>query len=223
MNEKKDRKKKINLKEMWKEPKGRAKIELSLYGVFFVFVIIFVRVLSAGESQITSSNDDIMSEVKKITDNYAYNIEIDKNNMITRYYGNELGHNKTIYKDYQDIIVNYYKKGDNYYIQENGNYLLTSQSEVYNIMSKKYLDINYIKEYLRISTKEDNIYKVKIKDLILDSQSEEIVPITITVSEDQVTIFIDYTRLIQIEDSEVEKLTVKINYSRINKITTLEE
>lgn len=34
------------LKEMWKDKKGRAKIKLCLYLIFFVGVVIFARVLS---------------------------------------------------------------------------------------------------------------------------------------------------------------------------------
>ena len=42
-NEKVDNKK-INLKEKWNDKRERAKIELILYAIFFISVIIFVRV-----------------------------------------------------------------------------------------------------------------------------------------------------------------------------------
>ena len=45
MEEKKDNnKKKLSLKERWKDKRERAKIELMLYGIFFLIIIIFARI-----------------------------------------------------------------------------------------------------------------------------------------------------------------------------------
>ena len=204
MNKEKDNRKKINLKEMWKNPKGKAKIELTLYGIFFISVIIFARVLSSSSNHITEKKEDnAILEVNKIDDNYIYNIEVIKNSNIFRYYGKTLGHNQIIYKEYQDIIESYYKKGDNYYVFEDGDYILINQKEIYSIVDKKYLDINSIKEYLKLSTKDNDIYKVEIKKLILENNSEEVIPIAIALDKNLITITIDYTKLIQIKDSEV--------------------
>lgn len=223
MSKEKDNKKKINLKEMWKDPKGKAKIELTLYGIFFVSVIIFARVLSTVSSHIEEENkDNIISEVNEITDNYIYDIEITKNSDVFRYYGKKLGNNEVIYKEHQDIIDNYYKKSDSYYALEGEDYILINQKELYDIIDKKYFDIDRIKEYLRISTKKDNVYTVKIKQLVLENDSEEVIPITITTGENLVTIIIDYTKLVQIKDSEIKEFIVKMEYSHINKLTTLE-
>ena len=40
---KKEEKKKFNIKERWKDKRERAKIELMLYGIFFLAIIIFAR------------------------------------------------------------------------------------------------------------------------------------------------------------------------------------
>ena len=41
---KKEEKKKLNIKERWKDKRERAKIELMLYGIFFLAIIIFARI-----------------------------------------------------------------------------------------------------------------------------------------------------------------------------------
>ena len=46
------------LKEMWKDKKGRAKIKLCLYLIFFVGVVIFARVLSYQNSKLPH-NDNV--------------------------------------------------------------------------------------------------------------------------------------------------------------------
>ena len=56
MEEKKE-KKKLNLKERWKDKRERAKIELMLYGIFFLVIIIFARISSSMSTNIPKDND----------------------------------------------------------------------------------------------------------------------------------------------------------------------
>jgi len=55
---KKEEKKKLNIKERWKDKRERAKIELMLYGIFFLAIIIFARISSSfSDSNIPKDND----------------------------------------------------------------------------------------------------------------------------------------------------------------------
>ena len=40
----------LKLKKLWKDPKGKAKIELRLYAIFFIGFIVLVRVLGSSAS-----------------------------------------------------------------------------------------------------------------------------------------------------------------------------
>ena len=77
MEEKKE-KKKLNLKERWKDKRERAKIELMLYGIFFLVIIIFARISSSMSTNIPKNNDINNTFIDEITDNYQYDIDIMK-------------------------------------------------------------------------------------------------------------------------------------------------
>jgi len=67
---KKEEKKKLNIKERWKDKRERAKIELMLYGIFFLAIIIFARISSSFSSSNIPKDNDIKSFINDITDNY---------------------------------------------------------------------------------------------------------------------------------------------------------
>ena len=83
------------------------------------------------------------------------------------------------------------------------------------------MDINNIKEYIKISNNDNGIYKVKISDIILNSSSSDY--ITIKLDNINNTIEIDYTNLLRINDNNITKAIVTITYSNINKLNSLEE
>ncbi len=83
------------------------------------------------------------------------------------------------------------------------------------------MDINNIKEYIKTSNNDNDIYKVKISDIILNSSSSDY--ITIKIDNINNTIEIDYTNLLRINDNNITKAIVNITYSDINKIISLEE
>ncbi|MER8214939.1 hypothetical protein, partial [Acinetobacter baumannii] len=74
----------------------RAKIELMLYGIFFLAIIIFARISRSFSDSNIPKDNDIKSFINDITDNYQYDIDItiDTNNY--KYYGSKLGHNMDI-------------------------------------------------------------------------------------------------------------------------------
>lgn len=218
----KKKEKKINLKEMWKDKKGRAKIELTLYGLFFLGVIIFVRVANTsynGNEIDSNIENNIESNfIKDIEDNYEYDIEINIDDNIYKYSGKKLGHNSTISRETSDSKETYYMLNNKYYILDNnGNYILTSKEEIYPYIDYNYLDISSIKEYIKSGTKEDNKYIIKVSDIILNNSSSD--NIIITVNENKNTLIIDYTNLFKLDNN---KVLVTITYKNINNVISLE-
>ena len=158
--------------------------------------------------------------ISQITDNYEYNINITINDIVYNYTGKVLGYNEVITNNNNN--EHYYKKKDIYYkLDSDKGYILTNKKDIYNIIDYDYLDINNIKEYIKLSTREDNIYKVKVSDINLSNTKEDY--ITIKIDNINNTIDIDYTNLFKEKDNTINNYLVSISYSNIDKIISLEE
>lgn len=221
--EKEKKKSKIdNLVEMWKDKRGRAKIKLALYLIFFIGVIIFARVLNYQNSKLENNNLDNNSFITELKDNFEYDINININDDNYNYHGRKLGNNESITRISNDNEDYYYAMSNKYYeLDNNGNYILTTKDEVYSYINYKYFDINYIKELINIASKENGIYKVKLSTLILNNTTDNY--ITITVSEENKSIVIDYTELFKTDDDNINKVIITMTFSNINQILSLEE
>ena len=218
----KEETKKFNIKERWKDKRERAKIELMLYGIFFLAIIIFARISSSFSDSNIPKDNDIKSFINDITDNYQYDIDITIDNNNYKYYGSKLGHNMDITRVVDNKEDYFYQMNDKYYILDTkGNYILTNDSDIFPYIEYRYLDINNIKEYIKLATYNDNIYSIKVSDIVLNSNSRDV--ITIKVDEDNKNIIIDYTNLFKIDNNNLTKEVVSIKYSNINKINSLEK
>lgn len=218
-NEKVDNKK-INLKEKWNDKRERAKIELILYAIFFIGVIIFVRVGNNISNNNINTSDNLF--ISQINDNYSYDIKININDNNYEYIGKVLGYNSTIEKKDSNTDEYFYKKNDKYYkLDQDNGYILSNKNDIYDVINYDYMDINNIKEYIKTSNNDNGIYKVKISDIILNSSSSDY--ITIKLDNINNTIEIDYTNLLRINDNNITKAIVTITYSNINKLNSLEE
>lgn len=216
----KEEKKKLTLKEKLKDKRERAKLELLFYGIFFLAIIVFTRILSVYNDvpKVTATK----SFINEITDNYEYNIDINIDNNKYKYYGKRLGNNMSINKVIDNKYDYFYKMGNKYYILDtNGNYILTSVEDIYNYIDYRYLDISNIKEYIKLGTKDNNNYNIKVSDIILNSNNTN--NITISIDELNNTITLDYTELFKIDNNNLNKEIVTIKYTNINKINSLEE
>ena len=218
----KEETKKFNIKERWKDKRERAKIELMLYGIFFLAIIIFARISSSFSDSNIPKDNDIKSFINDITDNYQYDIDITIDNNNYKYYGSKLGHNMDITRVVDNKEDYFYQMNDKYYILDTkGNYILNNDSDIFTYIEYRYLDINNIKEYIKLATYNDNIYSIKVSDIVLNSNSSDV--ITIKVDEDNKNIIIDYTNLFKIDNNNLTKEVVSIKYSNINKINSLEK
>lgn len=212
--------KKINLKEKWNDKRERAKIELILYAIFFIGVIIFVRVGNNISNNNINTSDNLF--ISQINDNYSYDIKININDNNYEYIGKVLGYNSTIEKKDSNTDEYFYKKNDKYYkLDQDNGYILSNKNDIYDVINYDYMDINNIKEYIKTSNNDNGIYIVKISDIILNSSSSDY--ITIKLYNINNTIEIDYTNLLRINDNNITKAIVNITYSDINKIISLEE
>lgn len=220
--EEKNAKKKLSLKERWKDKRERAKIELMLYGIFFLVIIIFARISSSMSTNIPKDNDINNTFIDEITDNYQYDIDITIDNNKYKYSGKKLGNNMSVTRIVGTKEEFFYQMNDKYYILDTrGNYILTTAEDIYPYIEYRYLNINNIKQFIKLGTKNDTVYSVKVSDIVLNNNSAD--TITLTVNEEDKNILIDYTNLFKIDNSNINKAEVNIKYSNINSINSLEE
>ena len=217
----KDKFKISKIKDMFKDKKGRAKLELSFYLIFFIVIILFARFSSSPNPNI-KDNKVVLSFINDIENNYECNMDIDINNEIYNYNIKVLGNNSRIKVKNNNEEKNYYIMNNKYYEEDDsGNYILTTSEEVYPYISYNYLNINNIKNFIYNGIKEDDEYKIKVSDIILNSDSEEYV--TVSLDDTNKTILIDYTNLFKSKDRGIEKIIVNIKFDNIDNIMSLEE
>lgn len=214
--------------EKWNnDPRYKTKIKLTLYTLFVVFVAIFAvsgnnniqnnedSNLNATNNQNQNSNNENINNNNNQNDTYQielpseynYQIDININEINHRYIGtkNELRENIT--KESNGTSKKYIYENDSYYIEkETDSYILINREEVYDIVDYNYLSIKTINEYLSKSSKVNNQFIVYLKDIILGNDSEEY--ITIIKSDNNINI--DYTKLVNHFDKNIDKYIVNI-------------
>lgn len=221
--EKPQENKKLNLKEMWNDKRGKAKIKLALYGIFFILVLIFCQITSHQVAKKEASTPVNQSFLSSINDNYEYDINIIMNDNTYIYHGKRLGNNEIIERLSGSEKKNYYFKDNNYYeLDDNGNYTLTTTEEVYPYINYRYTDISFIKKLLNMSTKENNSYKLALNKVVLNNNDIDKY-VTIELGEESKLIMADYTELFKLEDEKTNKVLVTISFDKINEILSLEE
>lgn len=214
---------KKTFKEKWQDKRYQAKIKLSGYSIFVVIAIIMILVGGASNNKNTVIDNGLednktikdntdTKDNKLFTINYPYIIELNYNidntkNNITYNYSNN-NNELLITKTNNDIVTNYKYISDKYYVENNDNYILTNINKVYDIIDYEYLDIDNINNYLNNATLENNIYKVYLKDIILNNTSDKY--ITIKLLDNSVEI--DYTYLLNtLNNSNYDTFILKIH------------
>ena len=214
---------KKTFKEKWQDKRYQAKIKLSGYSIFVVIAIIMILVEGASNNKNTIIDNGLednktikdntdTKDNKLFTINYPYIIELNynidntKNNITYKYSNNN--NELLITKTNNDIVTNYKYISNKYYVENNDKYILTNINKVYDIIDYEYLDIDNINNYLNNATLENDIYKVYLKDIILNNTSDKY--ITIKLLDNNVEI--DYTYLLNtLNNSNYDTFILKIH------------
>lgn len=182
--------------------------------------------------------------LEKISDNYEYDIQIHyvQNNDSTsdvkeekdiHYFGKSFSNQLVIQKEVDQESKIYYKVDDFYY-QENadtnsqGSFELVDDSEVYSFLDRKYIEFDNVKKYIDkasldhvtnySSGKKEEVYHLKIKDVIKSYQDDTELEISVTTVDEQVVIRTDYAVLLHVIDASIVKCKVEFTYTNIGKV-----
>lgn len=204
------------IKKWNSDKKFKAVIKLLLYFLFFIVVAIYAVSSNKNASQIDTeknienneiiNNQQQQNSIINIGDNYKYTATITINDEQIKYVYSKEQDLLNIKKIRNLIETNYIIENNNYYIKENDNKILTTKDNIYDIVCPNCFDINSINEYLNEGIKENNNYKIYLKDIILAEKGDEY----ITITTDNNQIYADYTSLLQVFNNQIVKYTVNI-------------
>ncbi len=204
------------IKKWNSDKKFKAVIKLLLYFLFFIVVAIYAVSSNKNASQIDTeknienneiiNNQQQQNSIINIGDNYKYTATITINDEQIKYVYSKEQDLLNIKKIRNLIETNYIIENNNYYIKENDNKILTTKDNIYDIVCPNCFDINSINEYLNKGIKENNNYKIYLKDIILAEKGDEY----ITITTDNNQIYADYTSLLQVFNNQIVKYTVNI-------------
>ena len=206
--------------EKWKsDSKFKTKIKLSISSLFVLIVAIFAitsnevntstnsAYTDGAQEQVNNEENNFEQEYLRITipEEYTYITKILINNEQRSYRGTKNKQKENITK-ISNQTTNYIYQEGKYYKKENLEYVLTTKEEIYDIISNGYLKLETINKYLSKSHKKNDKNIVYIKDIILGSDSEEYITITIEKNKIQ----IDYTPLMHLFDNSIRSCMVEI-------------
>ena len=200
------------IKEFMGDPKKKALTQLALYGIFFIFVFMFIN---AGSS---STTDYIPSETTNTVSSYEYIYKINNNEIIEEITGT-LQNNEDVF-NYKGI--NYNKKEDIIYLN-NEPITLDFDIDKYKYDKIELLTLNSDSK----TTYTDNnkvVYNMSMKEyftLLNENNNCENMDCTlinalITVESDD---YINHV-IIDLSNYYGYKYNIEIHYNNINKIST---
>jgi len=213
--------------EKWKsDKKYRTKIKLIAYTSFVIIVSIYAGSLNRSNNttkyiedkevinQNTKEENTNNENIINIPDEYNYKITISIDDKNYQYYGIENKKSRSITKEVNEITKNYVYMNNEYYLEDDlqiDNYINTTEGEVYDIINYNYINPKTINKYLSKAKKENNVYLVYLKDVILGNESDNY----FTISIENNNIDIDYTNLMNEFGNNFNNYNVNIKIDEI--------
>ena len=200
----------------WKEDKKyQAKIKLILYGVFIILVVLYASTLNTNtpkedKKEIDTPKEETTTSIINFPSTYSFNITINLDDEIYEYYGDKL-EDVTFITKVGEPNTKYTYRNNEYYLY--GTETIVTEKEVYDVIDRKYLDIDNINKYLNKANKYGEEYYVYLKDIIEDDDSDEYITITLGIDN----INIDYTLLMKKLNGN-NKCTVEIKRTPLETI-----
>lgn len=230
------------------DKKYSAKVQLIGYGVLIGFLVISLNIANMGKHVTNSSivpnnanNDNVSVDstdtgnlLKKINTNYQYDQhltlkkkDVDQEYSV-HYYGKSYDKQLEINKEDAVGTATYYKIEDRYYVKEDTGVVFMDEDKIYNLVDGEYLELYDIKKLMDkasldhvtdySSGKKEYVYHLKVKDVILSYQKEDVVEIGAIIENDVLTVQVDYSNLFKVIDESIETCKMKITYTEIGKV-----
>lgn len=246
--------------KMKNDKKYSAKVQLMGYGIFLILLVVILNVGNAGsvprnEVVGDAGSDGLVEEntsidntklLESLADNYSYDTVIDivreSVNVETgevvnivdsvHYMGKSYNNTMEINKSVTENTNIYYKVDDSYYSRIDNITTLTIDTEVYNIIEGKYIEINeiiklinkasldHVTEYS--SGKKESVYHLLVKDVVGEFSGVDVVEIKVIEENGVLTINIDYSLLFKVIYESVLECKLEVKVTDIGKIEAFE-
>ena len=246
------------------DKKYKAKVELIGYGIFIVVLVLGLNIsslgdnsnrsdlgnvidkgsLNEGEEENTSMDEE--SLLKKLDDNYSYEVlvnitkksmnietneEVDVESKIS-YKGKSYGKTKEIkYINSNDKSI-YYKVDDSYYSRLDNITSLVKDTQVYDVIEGKYIEVDSIKEMINKASldhvtnfsdgRKEMVYHMLVKDFVVSHHSnisvDEKIEISVVEENDILSIMIDYSNVYPYIDESISSCKVDVKIRDIGNV-----
>ena len=226
------------------DKKFNAKVQLSFYVVFIVIVVIYINISNMGRnynynstnnSHINNSSYISSNLLDTISNNYNYSVELnykvmnDNNSVLEYNYvysGKSYLDNLVINRKYNNTNNTFYKVSDEYYLYDNNNYKYIDSSLVYGDISYKYIELDGVKKLIKkasldhVTNSNDSsyIYNLYVRDIVQSYKGDDFVSINVNISEEVLTIDVDYSNLYKQINNKITSCVIKYVYTDIDKI-----
>lgn len=222
-----------------------AKVQLMGYGIFILVVVIGLNISSIGHKGKVPSNNVNQNTYKENTNvlesntnNYQYDVSMDVKykNVNDEEVSSNIVYSGKKYKDLMEItkLVDgesklYYKKDSRYYSKVEEELAFVKDDVIYDIVDADYIEVDNILKLIDKASldhvtdyssdgRKEYVYNLKIKDLVVSYQMEDVIEFSI-IEENKVTkIGVDYTNLFKVIDKNILSCNMVINISRVNEI-----
>lgn len=234
------------------DKKYSAKVQFIGWGIFLLLLIIYLNVASANGNVVSNSvgntvndildeevveeqnDDETLSLLDKLDDNYEYDINInllkgENEEVKYRYYGKSSDDNVIINKVTNDVSSTYYNVDDYYYIKNDSEeYQLVQSSEVYDLVDSKYIEVDDVLDLIDKASldhvvdsstgERESVYNLLVRDVVISNKSEDVVTISVIENSDKLSIVIDYTNLLKVFDEKIQKCEISYIYTNIGNV-----
>lgn len=234
------------------DKKYSAKVQLVGWFIFFLVLVVSLNISSNGSvpsgNIVNGGNNSNGSEntfkeetklLENLDNNYSYSVvtnlvlnsvnadngeAVSVENSIS-YRGKSYLNTLEIERDSSNL---YYRVDDNYYSKVDNVTTLVKESNVYEVIEAKYIEIDSIVKlidkasldhYTNYSSgKREYVYHLKVKDVILSANVEDVIEISILEENNILTINIDYSNLYKLINESVSEFKLEAVISDIGVV-----
>lgn len=246
------------------DKKYKAKVELIGYGIFIVVLVLGLNISSLGDNSNRSDLGNVIDKgslnereeentsmdeeslLKKLSDNYSYEVlvnitkksmnietneEVDVESKIS-YKGKSYGKTKEInYINGNDKSI-YYKVDDSYYSRQDNITSLVKDTQVYDVIEGKYIEMDSIKEMINKASldyvtnfsdgRKEMVYHMLVKDFIVSHHSnisvDEKIEISVIEEGEVLSIIVDYSNAYPYIDESISSCKVDVKVKDIGNV-----
>ena len=192
-------------------------------------------------TEVENIDEDNSSLLEQVSNNYSYDVVIDvkKNNeeneeeeKIIRYSGKSYDNKQEINKVEANVNTLYYKVDNRYYSKNNEMVSFVKEDIVYDVIDGEYIEIadilklmdkaslDHVTDYS--SGKKEYVYHLKVKDVVVSYQKEDVIEIEVEEENGVLKIAIDYSTLFKAMDDNIIECKLKATITQIGEVEEFE-